>query len=151
MTTPKKIKNIIEASTKLGVNHKSKVGRENRDLFISLCQKYTDASLIDLCILLDASYSTIKKGQENYNRMIKTDPNFKSKAERIEHIIWMDSEKLNELTPNFSYVQEQSIYTIDLSDLPEHVQENVMFRLNSIVKMESSKVMNYNQSVKIIN
>jgi len=38
-----------------------------------------------------------------------------------------------------------------LKALPEHVQENVMFRLNSIVKMESSKVMRYNQSVKIIN
>jgi hypothetical protein len=38
-----------------------------------------------------------------------------------------------------------------LKALPEHVQENVMFRLNSIVKMESSKVMKYNQSVKIIN
>ena len=36
-----------------------------------------------------------------------------------------------------------------LKQLPEDVQENVMFRLNSIVKMESSKVMNYRESVKV--
>ena len=36
-----------------------------------------------------------------------------------------------------------------LKQLPEDVQENVMFRLNSIVKMESTKVINYRESVKI--
>jgi hypothetical protein len=36
-----------------------------------------------------------------------------------------------------------------LKALPEHVQENVMSRLNSIVKMESSKVVNYRESVKV--
>jgi len=36
-----------------------------------------------------------------------------------------------------------------LKQLPEEVQENVMFRLNSIVKMESIKVMKYRKSVKV--
>jgi len=149
MITLTKIKEIIEANSKAKVTHKSKLGRQNRDLFIILCRKYTDATPTDVSIFLDVSNSIVLNAKRNYKILKQKDHNFKIKAKKIKHIIWTETENLKELTPNFSYVKKESKHLINLSHLPDNIRENVMERMEIIVKMESLKVMNYRESVKV--
>jgi hypothetical protein len=84
-------------------------------------------------------YNMFAKGEELH----ETDTAKDKLIEKLIQEVIMLKEEIRELKSNKPTILDH------LKQLPEDVQENVMLRLNSIVKMESSKVMKYRKSVKI--
>jgi hypothetical protein len=164
----KQLKQTINKAFGVDIDNKTRAGNHAiaRQLYCYIRFKTTDLSLKSIGKEVNRDHATVIHGNKAIEYIIENPkhrhhetckrifnifsikqsiPKGESeKSELIENLlqeIFILKDEITQLKTN----KPKSTILDHLKALPEHVQENVIFRLNSIVKMESSKIMTYKQ------